>query len=110
MPSSSIRLGEGAHGHRAAPTKGGENGTLGAQGPLARFVVDGSEETPGALVIRSALHGDGALARLGQHVDGVEHIAEPVRPTEAVESGDRHHDGRDVPFVDNGHTPRHVAA
>ena len=62
------------------------------------------------VVVRPALHGDGALPRLGQHVHGVEHVGQPALPAEALHGGDGDDDGRDLPVLGHGDPPGHVAA
>ena len=96
------------HGQRAAPAQTGEHGALGPDGALAGLVVDGEQQRPRGRVVGAALHGDGALPGLGQQVDRIEDVGEPVAPAQPVHGRHRHHDG-DALLLAHRHPPGHVA-
>ena len=102
-------LGEGADRHGAAPPERGQHRPLGHEGTVARPVVHGAQQHAGRPVVGPALHGDGALPRLRQHVHRVEHVAQAVHPAETLHGGDGDHDGGDLLALAERHPPGHVA-
>ncbi len=104
------RFGPGGDGRRAAPAELGQYGALGAEGAVRGRVVERREQPPRLAVRGAALHGEGALPGLGQHVDRVEHVGQAARPTQAVHGRHRDDDGVDLVGLADRHAPGHVAA
>ena len=103
-----VGLGEGADRQHAAPAQRRQDGALGAEGAPTRLVVESGEQLPRADVVRPALHRDGALPRLRQHIDGVEYVAHLVQPTQALHGGHGDDDGRDLARLPHGDAAGHV--
>ena len=68
------------------------------------------EQPPRAAVIGPALHGDGALSGLGQHVDGIQHVGQATLPAQALHGSHRDDDRADTTGTRRVDPPGHVAA
>ena len=68
-----------------------------------------ADRSDGWPIVGAALHGDGALAGLGEHGEGVEDVGQPVHPAQPLHGGDRHHHGGDRAVLAPGDPAFHVA-
>jgi len=103
-------LGVGGGGVAAAALDGGEEGALGGDGEAVGWVVDGSDELAGVLVIGAALDGEGALAGGGEHFFEAEDLGGLGLTAEALERGEGEDGGVVLGFLDFADAGFDVAA